>query len=53
MPRDAPMLIRLPDGSLRGVAVVRPVPLGGDGVALAKEARAGVYAIALEPAGGG
>jgi hypothetical protein len=52
MPRGAPILLWMPDGSLRGVAVVRPVLLGGGGEALGKQARAGVYAIILEPDGG-
>jgi hypothetical protein len=52
MPRAAPVLLLMPDGSLRGVAVVRPVLLGGDGAALGKEASAGVDAITLEPSGG-
>jgi hypothetical protein len=49
MPRDAPMLVRLPDGSLRGIAVVRPVLLGGDGGEVsAAAAGQGRYAITLE-----
>ena len=48
MPRDAPMLVRLPDGSLRGIAVVRPVLLGGDGAERPTAAGQGRYAITLE-----
>ena len=31
MPRDAPMVVRLPDGGLRAIALVRPVLLSGGG----------------------
>lgn len=54
MARGAPVLVRMPDGGLRPVVLVRPVLLGGDSTTLggAASASAGAYAIALELAGG-
>ena len=50
MPRDARMMVRLPDGSLRDIAIVRPVLLGGDGAVLSVASGQGTYTITLEVA---
>ena len=53
MPRDARMIVRLPDGTLRDIALVRPVLLGGDGAVLSAASSHGEYAITwdLAPSG--
>jgi hypothetical protein len=48
MPRDAPMMVRLPDGSLREIVMVRPVLTGGDGAELAVASSLARYTITLE-----
>lgn len=50
MPRDAPILIRMPDGSLRPVIGVRPAHLSGDQQELPEGSYTGaaLYAITLE-----
>lgn len=47
MPRDAPMMVRLPDGGLCDIAAVRPVLLDGDGTALTSASSQGRYTITL------
>ncbi len=50
MPRDARMMVRLPDGSFRDIAIVRPVLLGGDGAVLSVASSQSTYTITLEVA---
>lgn len=48
MPRDAPMMVRLPDGGLRAIALVRPVLLSGGGAEMSVASSQGRYTITLE-----
>ena len=47
-PRDARMMVSLPDRTLHDIAVVRPVLLGGDGSVLSAASSHGAYTITLE-----
>jgi len=50
IPREAPILVRMPDGSLRHVRTVRPVYVAADGTENPRSASTSgqTYAISLE-----
>ncbi|MFL5279493.1 MAG: hypothetical protein ACJ8AW_00430 [Rhodopila sp.] len=47
MPREAPILIRLPDGRLAEITWVKPEFIGGDGATHSGPSGDGTYAITL------